>query len=61
LEDVNQRIEDLNRSAALWTTNASPPATAFYHHLAHGASPHILLADLKGQMDLLAHRTALSR
>jgi hypothetical protein len=61
LEDVDQRIEELNRSAAMWTTTASPSAMAFYHHLAHGASPHILLADLKGQMDLLAQRTAASR
>ena len=61
LQDVDQQIEELNRSAALWTTTASPSATAFYHHLAHGASPHILLADLKGQMDLLAQRTAQSR
>lgn len=29
---------------------------AFYSHLATGASPQVLLADLKGQLDLLANR-----
>jgi len=57
LQRVDHEISELNRSAALWATAASPPATAFYQHLAHGASPQILLADLKGQMDLLATRT----
>jgi hypothetical protein len=57
LERVDQEISQLNRSTALWATTGSPSATAFYQHLAHGASPHVLLADLKGQMDLLAMRT----
>jgi hypothetical protein len=57
LQRVDQEVSQLNRSAALWATTASPPATAFYQHLAHGASSQVLLADLKGQIDLLATRT----
>jgi len=37
----------------LGTSHASPGA-AFYSHLVEGASPQILLSDLKGQLDLLA-------
>jgi hypothetical protein len=34
----------------------SAPAQSFYAHMAGGASPQLLLADLKGQLDLLAVR-----
>jgi len=56
LQSVDQRILDLRQSATLLNNTHSQPATAFYAHLAEGASPHILLADLKGQLDLLALR-----
>ena len=35
-------------------TSHGSPAGSFYAHMARGASPQLLLADLKSQLDLLA-------
>ncbi|HEY2148466.1 MAG TPA: hypothetical protein VGH32_11045, partial [Pirellulales bacterium] len=61
LDDVDGRLDDLNKTAALLTTGHSSPAQAFYVHMAGGASPQLLLADLKGQLDLLAMQMADER
>jgi len=61
LDDVDERLEDLNKTAALISTAHSSPAQAFYVHMAGGASPHLLLADLKGQLDLLAVQMSAQR
>jgi hypothetical protein len=34
---------------------------SFYAHMAEGASPHLLLADVKGQLDVIAMRLAQTR
>jgi hypothetical protein len=54
LDDVNRQIHDLRRAATMLSTTHSSPATAFYAHYSGGASPHVLLTDLKSQLDLLA-------
>jgi len=56
LDDVDQQLHDLRSTTAMLGTTHSTPAVAFYSHLAGGASPQLLLADLKGQLDLLATR-----
>lgn len=61
LDDVDGRLDDLNKTATLLTTAHSSPAQAFYVHMAGGASPQLLLADLKGQLDLLAMQMAGER
>lgn len=55
---VDQRLHELKQTTLLHApTN---PTGAFYSHLAQGASPQLLLADLKGQLDLLAVRLSAS-
>jgi hypothetical protein len=61
LDEVDGRLDDLNQTAALLSSSHSSPAQAFYVHMAAGASPHLLLADLKGQLDLLAVQMASTR
>jgi hypothetical protein len=54
LDDFQGQIHDLRSAAAMLTTTHSSPATAFYAHYCGGASPDVLLTDLKSQLDLLA-------
>lgn len=54
LDDVDQQLHDLRSTTAMLGTTHSTPGIAFYSHMAGGASPQLLLADLKGQLDLLA-------
>lgn len=56
LDQVDLRIVDLDHRARLLGTVNGSASQTFYAHLAEGASPKILLADLKGQLDLLAVR-----
>jgi hypothetical protein len=58
LEEVDESLDDLKRNTALLGLTHSPASQAFYAHMAQGASPTILLTDLKGQIDLLAQRMA---
>lgn len=54
LDDVDEQLHDLKTATTMLGTSHSSPASAFYSHLSHGASPQLLLADLKSQLDLLA-------
>jgi len=57
LQDVHARIVQLQSTAdALTTIRAGGSAPAFYADLVRGASPQVLLANLKGQLDQLATR-----
>lgn len=56
LHAVDERLDDLKSTTSLLGSTHSPPAASFYAHFAAGASPQILLSDLKGQLDLLAVR-----
>jgi hypothetical protein len=56
LDEVDERLADLKTATNLLGATRSSASQAFYAHLAEGASPHLLLADLKGQLDLLAVR-----
>ena len=58
LKAVDQRLDDLKHQAVLLSTTQSAPSQAFYQHLAGAANPQLLLADLKGQVDLLAMQVA---
>ncbi len=54
LDHMDERLADLKNTTALLGTTHSTPAMSFYSHLAGGANPQLLLADLKSQLDLLA-------
>jgi hypothetical protein len=58
LAGLDHRLRDLHHSTQLLSATRGSAAQAFYAHLAEGASPNLLLADLKGQLDLLALRLA---
>jgi uncharacterized membrane protein YidH (DUF202 family) len=61
LEEVDERLADIKHSQSLLRVSHSSPAQAFYTHMAEGANPSLLLADLKGQLDLLAVKLAERR
>jgi hypothetical protein len=56
LQDVNARLGELQRTADALTAMRSGGAPTFYADLARGASPQMLLSNLKGQLDHLASR-----
>lgn len=61
LDDLDGRLDELRHATTLVTSSHSAAGQSFYAHMAEGASPELLLADLKGQMDLLAQRMAAQR
>ncbi|HEV3137806.1 MAG TPA: hypothetical protein VGZ26_07870 [Pirellulales bacterium] len=54
LEQVDSQLHHLERTATMLNVTHSSAAQAFYAHMADEANPQMLLADLKGQIDLLA-------
>ena len=58
LDTVDEQLHDLRTAATLLSTTQGPASTSFYSHFAGGASPQLLLTDLKSQLDLLAMRIA---
>jgi len=54
LRQLDTQMQQLERTTTMLGVTSGPSSQAFYSHLAEGASPHILLADLKGQLDLMA-------
>ena len=61
LEELDEDVADLRHATSMMSTTHSGPAQSFYAHMAEGASPELLLADLKGQMDVLTMRIARQR
>lgn len=58
LEELDSQLDELRHTTTLLSASRTSPAQSFYLHMAEGASPKLLLADLKGQLDLLAERMA---
>jgi hypothetical protein len=54
LDELDSQISDLKQTARLLSSSHGPANKSFYAHMAEGASPHRLLADLQGQLDILA-------
>jgi hypothetical protein len=54
LAQVDRQLGDLEQTTSLLGNTYGAGSSTFFAHLAEGASSHMLLADLKGQMDLLA-------
>lgn len=53
LHHVDEQLHDLNTTTTLLGSGSGGSGT-FYAHMAGGASPQLLLADMKSQLDLLA-------
>jgi hypothetical protein len=58
LRQIDAHLQDLERTTASLGVTHGSASQAFYSHLADQAHPHLLLADLKGQIDLLAMNLA---
>jgi len=58
LQDVHTRLGQLQQSSETLAATRTGGAPAFYADLVRGASPHVMLANLKGQVDQLATRVA---
>ncbi len=56
LDRFDDDLHDLKATTTVLGDSPNPAGTDFYAHLAGGAGPHLLLTDLKGQLDLLAKR-----
>jgi hypothetical protein len=56
LQDVHARLGQLQQSTETFAATRTGGAPAFYADLVRGASPHVMLANLKGQVDQLATR-----
>ncbi len=61
LDDLDDQISSLRHTTTPLGTTHNSPAQSFYAHVAGGASPQMLLGDLKGQLDVLAMRLAQDR
>jgi len=58
LTELDGELKNVRQATTLLSSTHSAAGQSFYLHLAEGASPQLLLADLKGQMDLLAQQMA---
>jgi hypothetical protein len=56
LSALDDEISKVRQATTLLSSSHSGPSQSFYLHLAEGAPPQLLLADLKGQLDLLAQQ-----
>ncbi|REK05421.1 MAG: hypothetical protein DWQ37_23150 [Planctomycetota bacterium] len=58
LRQLDTQLVELERTTSMLGVTHGSASQAFYSHMAESASPHMLLADLKGQVDLLAMNLA---
>ena len=54
LAEVDEQLNTLEQTTRLLGLTHGTASQAFYAHMAEQANPHLLLADLKGQLDLLS-------
>ena len=58
LDQVDSQLNSLERATNMLGMTHSSASQAFYAHMADQSNPQLLLADLKGQLDLLAMNIA---
>jgi hypothetical protein len=58
LEHVDEQLHNLHQATTMLGNTHGSASQAFYTHLAEGANPQMLLADVKSQLDMLAMRMA---
>jgi hypothetical protein len=61
LTHLDDELARVRQATTLLSTSRTSSAQSFYAHLAEGAAPQLLLADLKGQLDLLAQHMSSRR
>jgi len=61
LSQLDGELSRVRHATTLLTTTKNASAQSFYAHMAEGANPQLLLADLKGQLDLLAQQMGSQR
>jgi len=61
VDELDNQLEDLRHQTTLLSSTGSEPSQAFYAHMAGGAPPGMLLADVKSQLDLVAQQLARQR
>jgi hypothetical protein len=61
LTELDGELARVRQATTVLSTSRSSAGQSFYAHLAQGAAPQLLLADLKGQLDLLAQQMAERR
>ncbi len=54
LRQLDSQIRQLEHTTSMLGVTHGSASQAFYSHMADGANPNLLLADLKGQIDMLA-------
>ncbi len=57
---LEQKIGSLEESTERMACSVTGSSSGFYSRMAHGASPHLMLAEIKGQLDQLALRMIAS-
>jgi len=60
LSELDSELARVRQATTLLSSSRTSAAQSFYVHLAEGAPPQLLLADLKGQLDLLAQQMSKS-
>lgn len=58
LDGLDRELAELRHATSVLTSTHTAAGQSFYAHMAEGASPHLLLADVKGQLDVIALRLA---
>jgi len=61
LNQLDENLSDLRHTTSMLGTTHSSAAQSFYAHMADGANPEMMLADLKGQLDMLAVKMSRQR
>jgi hypothetical protein len=57
-QQFDEQLHELKTTTTFLTSNQRPASATFYSHFSEGASPKLLLTDLKSQLDLLAMKIA---
>ena len=55
---VDRQLAEIEQVTGALTGQRQPTSQQFYHHFSQGTSPHMLMANLQGQVDLMSARLA---
>ena len=61
LSEVDSQLHRLERTTAMMCISHGPAAQAFYAHRTDESNPQVLVAELQGQLDLLARSMSRRR
>jgi hypothetical protein len=58
LRGVDEQLDEIHELAGSLTASQQSASQQYYHHFSQVANPHMLVANLRGQIDQLAERIA---